>query len=87
MKCDECYDIIDLKIKDSFKVFSRVNKIYCCNSCYEGLRFKELIVKSGLTKAEKEELFSYKRVMDHQNKKIQEMLLKLFKITGINIFT
>jgi len=60
MKCDECYDIIDLKIKDSFKVFSRVNKIYCCNSCYEGLRFKELIVKSGLSKQRRKRCFPIK---------------------------
>ncbi len=87
MKCDECFETIDLKIKDSFKVLSRQNKIYCCNSCYEGLRFKELIIKSGLSKSEKEEMMLYKRVMDHQNKKIQSMLLKLFKQTGVNIFT
>tara|TARA_R110002051_G_scaffold155707_2_gene227639 strand:+ start:178 stop:438 length:261 start_codon:yes stop_codon:yes gene_type:complete len=86
MICFECLEYIDPKIKDSFKVLSRQNKMYCCNSCFEGLRFKELILKSGLSKSEKEEMFSYKRVMDTQNKKIQEMLLKLFKITGINMF-
>jgi len=86
MKCYDCYDIIDPKIKDSFKVISRENKIYVCNCCHEGMRFKELILKSGLSKSEKEEMMSYKHIMDHQNKKIQEMLLKLFKITGINIF-
>ena len=87
MRCYECFETIDNKIKDSFKILSIENKMYCCNSCYEGLRFKELIIKSGLSKSEKEEMFSYKRIMDCQNKKIQEMLMKLFKITGINIFT
>ena len=87
MYCYECFEIIDQKVKDSFKVLSRKDKMYCCNSCYEGLRFKELIIKSDLSKSEKSEMFAYKRVMDHQNKKIQEMLMKLFKTTGINIFT
>jgi len=86
MKCDECFETIDSKIKDSFKVISRQNKIYICNCCHEGMRFKELILKSGLSKIEQDEMMSYKNIMDHQNKKIQEMLLKLFKITGINIF-
>lgn len=87
MICYECLEYIDPKIKNSFKVLSRQNKMYCCNACFEGLRFKELILKSGLSKSEKDELFSYKRVMDTQNKKIQEMLMTLFKLTGINIFT
>lgn len=87
MYCYECFEILDQKVKDSYKVLSRENKMYCCNGCYEGLRFKELIIKSGLSKLEKEEMFSYKRIMDCQNKKIQEMLMKLFKLTGINIFT
>ena len=60
--------------------------MYCCNGCYEGLRFKELIIKSDLSKSEKQEMFSYKKVMDVQNKKIQEMLMTLFKQTGINMF-
>ena len=87
MICYECMEHIDPTIKDSFKILSIEKKMYVCNCCYEGLRFRELILKSGLSKAEKEEMFSYKRIMDCQNKKIQEMLMKLFKITGINIFT
>ena len=74
MICYECMEYIDIKM-------------FCCNCCYEGMRYKELVVKSNLSKAEKEEMFSYKRIMDCQNKKIQEMLMKLFKQTGINIFT
>lgn len=86
MYCYECFEILDQKVKDSYKVLSRENKMYCCNSCYEGLRFKELIIKSDLSKSEKQEMFCYKKIMDHQNKKIQEMLMKLFKQTGINMF-
>ena len=86
MICYECMEYIDIKIKDSYKILSRKNKMFVCNCCYEGMRFRELILKSNLSRVEKEEMFSYKRVMDTQNKKIQEMLLKLFKITGINIF-
>ena len=86
MICYECMEYIDIKIKDSFKILSRQNKMFVCNCCYEGLRYKELVMKSNLSRVEKEEMFSYKRVMDTQNKKIQEMLLKLFKITGINMF-
>tara|TARA_R110000824_G_scaffold5748_3_gene26481 strand:+ start:152 stop:397 length:246 start_codon:yes stop_codon:yes gene_type:complete len=80
-------EYIDIKIKDSYKILSREKKMFVCNCCYEGMRYKELVVKSNLSKAEKEEMFSYKRIMDCQNKKIQEMLMKLFKQTGINIFT
>ena len=87
MRCYECFETIDLKIKDSYKILSNENKMFVCNCCYESYRFKELILKSCLSKSEKEEMFAYKRIMYHQNKKIQEMLMKLFKITGINIFT
>ena len=87
MICYECMEHIDIKIKDSYKILSIENKMFVCNCCYEGMRYKELVVKSNLSKAEKEEMFSYKRIMDCQNKKIQEMLMKLFKTTGINIFT
>ena len=87
MICYECMEHIDLKIKDSYKILSRDNKMFVCNCCYEGMRFKELVLASNLSKNEKEEMFAYKRVMDCQNKKIQEMLMTLFKITGINIFT
>ena len=86
MYCYECMENIDRKVINSYKVISRCNKIYMCNTCYEGLRYKELVGKSNLSKAEKEEMMCYKRIMDVQNKKIQEMLMKLFRLTGINMF-
>ena len=87
MICYECMEHIDPKIKDSYKILSADKKMFVCNCCYEGIRFKELVLKSGLSKGEKLEMFGYKRIMDVQNKKIQSMLLKLFKLTGINMFT
>ncbi len=87
MYCYECMDHIEQKVRNSYKVISRCNKIYMCNTCFEGIRFKELVQKSKLSNSEKEEMMSYKRIMDCQNKKIQEMLMKLFKLPGINICT
>jgi len=87
MYCSCCLENINQKDKHTYIVVNKQHSIYKCMPCHDSSRFLTLIDKSGLTKKEKEELMAFKNIMDNQNKKILKLITKLYKTTGIKLFS